>query len=481
MRRALAAAILLTASPAAAETVYVNAPLTSAPTGSGGVVAGSRGGSFGPDGWTTTGDDDAIWFLIPATLPTARIEVSAKGISSTNLDGEEHDLIVTYGDNDRTEPVEYMPAYRNNNFKTNLRVFGSASPGAGGRPGGANKLELRLCPAGFPGYSDSCPPGCTDVFEVGYLGGPPESIPWDPATNYRMKISWTPGSIKYTRGVEPEVNIGYPGTLAPKALRVRIGSPRHGVGSVNRMPKGITFSNLVIAGEPGTATPVCGGTVVSDAGVPPGCDATKPISAESLQMLPGGVARATYRHCAGAASLRIAQFWVGDVVDPIVPNLSGGYEGGKLFVGEQSCAPGEAKTLSGPHGSLDCARTIVKSEGDKLAIDWAITLESKGLGQLPRPFFVDAKGGSAMPEPRLGWTKIGTYGELPASAADAGVESSADAGKIDPPPRNSNLEGDEPGGGELPCSCSTPGRPARTTPLALAGLALLLLVSRKRG
>lgn len=482
MRRALAAAILLVSSQAtAAETIYVNDPLTAPPKGAiDSVLVGSKGGTFGPDGWTTTGDDDAIWFVIPATLPNARVEVNVKGISDANLNGEEHDIIVTYGDTDRMEPVEYMPAYRNNNFKTNLRIFGSASPGAGGRPGGSNKLELRLCPSGFPGYSDSCPPGCPDVFEVGYLGGKPESIPWDPSQNYRMKIWWSPGSIKYTRGVEPEVSIGYPGTLAPKALRVRIGSPRHGVGSVNRMPRGLTFSNVLIAGEPGVATPVCGGTVAPDAGssdAPAAC-----ISADPLQMLDGGIARATYRHCAGAASLRIAQFWLGDAVDPVVPNISGAYEAGNLVVGDQSCKPGEAKVLSTAHGSLDCARTVVKSDGDKLTIDWALTPDAKGLGFMPRPFFVDAKGGTATPEPRLGWTKVGTYGET-SLEADAGPIATDDAGRFlpDGARRSDYLDSDDLGGGELPCSCSTPGRSSRTTPLAFAAFALLLLVSRKRG
>jgi len=473
MRRTLVAALLLVASPAAAaETVYVNSALTSLPTGEAGVVIGSKGGSFGSEGWTTTGDDDAIWFLIPTTLPTARVEVSVKGISNENLNGEEHDIIVTYGDNDRTEPVEYMPAYRNNNFKTNLRIFGSASAAAGGRPGGSNKLELRLCPAGAPGYSDSCPAGCPDVFEVGYLGGRPESIPWDPATNYRMKISWAPGSIKYTRGVEPEVNIGYPGTLAPKALRVRIGSPRHGVGSVNRMPKGLTFSNIVIAGEPGTPTAVCGGTVAPpDAGATTDC-----LRADPLQVLEGGVARATYRHCGG---VRIAQFWVGDVVDPVVPNLSGSYEGGRLSIGEQSCTPGEAKTLTTTHGSLDCARTKVTSEGDKLTIDWALSLDPKGLGYMPRAFFVDAKGGATIPEPRLGWTKIGTYG-APIAAADAGALADSDTFTPAPPARWPGADRDDQVG-DFTGSCSARGGSTRATPLAFAAIALLLFASRKRG
>ena len=261
MKRFITCALLLVAPTAsAAETVYVDAPLTSAPIGSGGVVIGSKGGAFGPDGWTTTGDEDAIWFLIPATLPTARVEVSVKGISAANLDGEEHDLIVTYGDTDREEPVAYAPAYRNNNFKTNLRIFGAGSAAAGGRPLGANKLELRLCPSGLPGHSEGCPAGCADVFEVGYLDGKPEAIPWVATTTYRMKIAWAPGTISYTRGVEPAVTIGYPGTLAPKALRVRIGSPRHGAGSVNRMPKGLTFKDVMIAGAASTETPVCTGT-----------------------------------------------------------------------------------------------------------------------------------------------------------------------------------------------------------------------------
>ena len=473
--RSLTLAALLVASRASAETTYVDDPLSAMPKGAAGVVVGNKGGAFSASGWTTTGDDDALWFLIPATLPTARVEVNVKGVSTTNLDGEEHDLIVTYGDSDRTEPVEYSPAYRNNTFKTNLRIFGAGSPAAGGRPQGANKLELRLCPAGLPGYTDMCPCS-TDVFEVGYLGGPPNAIPWDPATNYRFKISWAPGSIKYTRGIEPEVSIGYPGSLAPKALRVRIGSPRHGVGSVNRMPKGITFQNLLIAGTPGTATPAC---TPADAGVDASstCDPSKPMRVDPLVMS-GDVARVTYHHCAGASSFRIAQFFIGDVVDPVVPNLAGGYEGGRLFVGGDSCAPGEAKKLASAHGSLDCARTKVVAEGNKLTIDWAVSLDPGGLGVKPRPFFVDAKG-TATPEPRLGWTRVGTYD----GATDGGVVVSdtgvvsADAGG-DGAVRTPEMQAEDLGGGELACGCVV-GRRAAPNAWWLLIAALAVRVRRR--
>ncbi len=474
----------------AAEVIYVDHPLTSAPTPKvAAVTVGSRGGSFGPEGWTTTGDEDAIWFLIPATLPKARVEVSVKGISNAVLDGEEHDLLVTYGDTDRTEPVEYSPAYRNNNFKTNLRIFGSASPAAGGRPGGANKLELRLCPSGPPGHSESCAPGCPDIFTVGYLGGPPEAIPWDPATAYRFRVWWAPGAIHYTRGVEPEVRLDHPGTLAPKQLRVRIGSPRHGNGSPNRMPKGITFKDLVIAGEPGAETPVCG--AAADAGTdaattPTDAGCTTGLSASDLSMV-NEAGRVEYRHCTGG-TLRVAQFWVGDVVDATSPSLTGGYEAGKLFVGAQSCTPGDPVVLSSTHGSLDCARTKVVASAGRLTVDWAIRLDPTTLGAAPRGFFVDAKGGT--PELRLGWTKVGMF-SIGGAVADAGItdvgSSEVGSGHEDAstsPPREGGIGAtreDDFGGGELACTCGVPGRlPTRPVPGAplLAG-GLLVGVARR--
>jgi hypothetical protein len=434
------------------------------------VTVGSKGGSFGPDGWTTTGDEDALWFLIPATLPTARVEVSVKGISPANLDGEEHDILVTYGDTDRAEPVDYAPAYRNNNFKTNLRIFGALSAAAGGRPQGANKLELRTCPAGLPGHSEACPPGCTNVFEVAYLGGKPEAVPWVATTSYRMKLAWSPGTISYTRGVEPAVSIGYPGTLAPKALRVRIGSPRHGAGSVNRMPKGITFSNLLIAGDPGAPTPVCGGTVTPDAGT---SDASCSLRTEPLAKV-SDLYRTTYKSCGG---LRIAQFWIGDVVDPVVPNLSGGYEAGRLFVGDQSCTPGETKTLTSAHGSLDCARSKVTTSGDTLIIDWAVKANG-GLALLPRPFFVDAKGGA--PETRLGWTRVGTYGDSVGVEGEGDAVAVDDAGMADAgADAKRNAASDDLGGGELACSCRAVG--GRANPSWWVVLALLFTIRPTRG
>jgi hypothetical protein len=466
------AIVLLATNASAAETIYVDSPLSAMPTGAGGTVVGNKGGTFSASGWTTTGEDDALWFLIPATLPTVRIEVNVKGISNAALDGEEHDLIVTYGDSDRPEPVEYMPAYRNNGFKTNLRIFGSTSEAAGGRPVGANKLELALCTAGAPGYYDMCPCTSGAFFEVGYLGTV-GTIPWDPATNYRFKINWSPGVISYTRsGSEAPVTIKYPGTIAPKNLRVRIGSPRHGVGSPNHMPKGLTFSNLVIAGEPGAATPVCA-TGATDAG------AACMLRADPMTMV-GTIARVPYYHC---GSPRVAQFWVGDAVDPALPNLSGGFDAttSKLFVGDQTCDIGEAKKLTTPDGSLDCSRTKLLIEGTKVTFDWALELNPATLGSKPRGFFVDAKGG--VPETRLGWTRVGTYGSGPVD--DAGVITTPDAAVDGEDPwvaadagngTKGRLQSEDLGGGELACQCGAAGRNAN----AHGVWALLLLLVRRR-
>jgi len=185
-------------------------------------------------------------------------------VSSANLLDEEHDFLVWYGETDAAEPVGYMPWFRNNSFKGQLRIFGKN----GGRPQGASKLELALCPGGSPGYFDTCPDACKDssIYTFAYMGGgAPVAIPWDASTSYRIVVQWKPGVIAWSRGVESEMTATFPGTYAPKALRVRLGSPRHVAGSVNTMPLGIVFKDLKVVGEPGTPTPVCG-SVAPDAG-----------------------------------------------------------------------------------------------------------------------------------------------------------------------------------------------------------------------
>lgn len=220
---------------------------------------GQRGGSYGPDGWTITAEDDTIWYEIPAALPSARIEFTVTGLSigpGGTLSGADHDILTIYQAPDgMAEPVAYSPGFRNNDFKGFIRIFGNQETS---RPG-AVKLELAACPRGAPWYHDTaCPAGC-GIDGIGYANGG-QSPGWDPATSYRIALEWGNGVMSFSRNGAVLGTVPYPGTYAPQPLRIRFGSPRHqGVyPGAAMMPLGITFKDILITGTPGQMTPICG-------------------------------------------------------------------------------------------------------------------------------------------------------------------------------------------------------------------------------
>jgi MYXO-CTERM domain-containing protein len=472
-------ALVTPASLAAAQVTYIDDPLTASPTGGAvaGVTAGSSGGSFGPEGWTTTGDTDTVWWVIPATIPRGRLEVSATGLSiATSLRGQEHDLFGIYGPVLREEPVPYNPWFRNNEFKILVRIFGDLNRCDGCQAVGASKLELALCPAlTAEGYTETaCPAACVAAgydFWQAYLGpaGRGEELPWDAATEYRFVITWEPGLMTYSRGgPEGSSSLTYPGTYAPSELRVRIGPPSSERGPDTAMPRGVTFRNVRFVGETGAATPSCDLPVtMPDAGVTAAC-VDPMITATSLSPVDGRgasqVFHAVYDHCAGAAAFRIAQLWVGASVEPAVPHVAASFEAGRFFLEgtDASCAPGEATVLTGTNGTLDCARSTATPAGEELTVDWALSFDVATLAGAQGVFF-DAKG-TAVPEPRLGWTRMGTFTVEAASMMDAGRETMDAGGDAGAARRPSVMGG---------CGCSA-GAPSRGLPwVAVVGLAVL--------
>ncbi|MGZ3422024.1 MAG: CBM96 family carbohydrate-binding protein [Polyangiales bacterium] len=252
-------AITAIAAPASAAG-YIDDPLT-APTFAG---RGSSGGSFDASGWTTSGPTDTVWYEIPDALPTGKLEIDVTGLSvGGSLVGADHDLLAIYqAPTGKAEPIDYSPWFRNNDFKAFLRIFGSAEVGRGG----AMKLELALCPRGDPWYHDEACPASCDKGDLAYAGGSPTDVGWDATKTYRLGIAWGSGKAVISRDGVDLATLPYDGTYAPKPVRVRIGSPRHGISDVAFMPKGITFKNLIVTGEPGTMTPACGAVVETDAG-----------------------------------------------------------------------------------------------------------------------------------------------------------------------------------------------------------------------
>lgn len=411
----------------AQEVVYVDDPLTSSPSGNQpGVTAGSRGGSFGADGWTVTGDENTVYYVIPAALPRGRVEVTVTGLSTeTNLTGALHDLLVIYGTTDQAEPVSYAPYFRSDDFKVQVRVIGTAETSRGP---GASKLELRRCPMGHPGYHEECDPSCQETVASAYLNGAPMApLPWNPSRDYRLRVTWESGQMSYDRGDSP-VYIDYPGTFAPEELVVRLGSPRHRDGTDNRLPNGMTYSDVLVVGEPGAPTASC----LDDPGPDGPC-----LSAVSLEPADGSgqsaTLRATYEHCEGASTFRIVQIWVGDEVAPGVPHLGGGFENGWFGSEAGSCQPGDDARLTTEWGYLDCTTSDVTFSGDLAVADWTLGFNPATFAGTHGVFF-DAKGGDGDPEPRLGWTHMGQFtvvADPRPEPSDGPAEPAPDAGQPD--------------------------------------------------
>ena len=269
MRRTLFGALLLAWPLPLQAAVYVDDPLTS-PTHPG---RGSKGGSFGAQGWTTTNaptdsSQDAVWYEIPDALESGSVQVTVTGLElGTTLAGSDHDLLVIYqAPTGQPEPVEYSPYFRNNDFKTFIRIFGTQETS---RPG-ATKLELAFCPRGDPWWhDDACTASC-DQGGIAYAFGNDNDLGWDAATPYTLRIEWSAGVMSFLRNGTFLGDVSFAGNWSPQPLRVRIGTPRNdGVypGSVY-MPAGLTFANLQVEGTPGAQTPACGAPVV-DGGTPP--------------------------------------------------------------------------------------------------------------------------------------------------------------------------------------------------------------------
>lgn len=454
---------------------------------------GSQGGTYSAEGWTTTGPTDSVWYEMPDALPAGRVEYSVRGVSTaTTLTGADHDLLAIYqAPTGIAEPVGYSPEFRNNDMKVFTRIFGQVE---GAPRTGAMKLEFVLCPRGEPWYHDTdCPAGCVGNL-IGYANGSPTDIGWDGTAWYRMAVWWGNGMMRFSRDGVELGGVDYAGSYAPGPVRVRIGSPRHGISPDAVMPVGLTFKDVVITGEPGPQSPICE-AAPDDAGIADAapedataCDPSSPIAFGGIAPASGtGVAqtfRVRFTHCEGASAFRVVQLLAGDAVDPGLPALAVGYEGGMLYVGDgsQACAPGENKVLGTPYGGLDCSSSSAAATAGALVVDWSLLFDPSSFAG-DHLLFVDAKGGSSTPESRLGWTDVGSW--TVAAAPDAGVTTDASAGW--PDGSASGPDGSQPNGlASAPsgddagdCACRAAGKPG-SRPAGVAAVAALLAVALAR-
>ncbi len=200
---------------------------------------------------------------------------------------------------------------------------------------------------------------------------------------------------------------------------------------------------------------------------------------------------ASYTHCEGPAAFRIVQLWIGEEVTPEAVRVSLSYEAGVFALESAStCMAGEAKILNGPYADFDCATATATPVGNDLVMRWPLAFDAAAFPGEHR-LFVDARGGTGNPEPRLGWTEMGTF-TVPAPSTDETGSSSGgdvDTGAVSTGSTESSSGGPMPGSddgaidvtggvGASPrdntgCGCSSPtGAPSPAAMLALLAWAV---------
>jgi hypothetical protein len=211
-----------------------------------GTLGNALGGSFGADGWTVTGNADRIYWELPR-LAEGSVEFTMANVTLDNLPLEDHEVFGLYeGGYDIEHPIDYNPEYRNNNYKSMIRIYGQAEPGRSGE----QKIMWGMCPDGPPGYieGDGCVCG-TSFFEEPFGGDPT----WD-GSPQRLRVEWGGGFTRYLRNDEVILEIDWSTSglnFGPDALYVSLGTPRpEDVGTAS-MPIGALFSDVVIEGTTG--------------------------------------------------------------------------------------------------------------------------------------------------------------------------------------------------------------------------------------
>lgn len=445
----------------------------------GGTMGTASGGSFSAEGWTVTSKEDSIWYAVPR-LGDGYVEFTVSGITRANLPLADHEIFSMYeAGYGITEPIRYAPEFRENHYKCLLRIYGAPEMGRVGQ----QKLMWGMCPSGSPGYG-AC--GCGSFFEEPFGG----DGTWD-GTPQRMRIEWGGGQTRLLRNGAQAVVVRWAESglrFGPESLHLMIGSSRNRAVADCGMPIGARFSDVVIAGNmtsrAACTTPMDSGVVPADTGVAPlDSAACSPSAAPTI----GGyepsatrgtqaVFRTSYAHCSGANALRVAQLWVGPAPAAGANSVSVAYEAGALSLDGQRCAPGELRVLAGAHGSLDCARTTVTDTGTTRLITWALTLSPATLGGA-QGVYADAKANTAMPEPRLGWTRLGDFDVRADATMDGGATdggATLDAANTDASRRDAGGSAVEGG-----CGCRATGS-GRSTQFALATMVLVTLSSARR-
>ena len=209
-----------------------------------GTMGSAVGGSFGPDGWTTTDRTDRIYWALPR-LAEGSFEFTVTGLTVELMPLNDHEIFAMYeGGWGIEHPIAYNPEFRVNNYKSMIRIYGQAEADRTGQI----KLMWGLCPQGAPGYGiDTC--ACGSFFEEPFGGDPS----WD-GSPQRLRVEWDAMGSRLLRNGELVLDIDASASglsLGPQALYASLGTPRPLDVDTAGMPVGVTYSDVVVEGTTG--------------------------------------------------------------------------------------------------------------------------------------------------------------------------------------------------------------------------------------
>jgi hypothetical protein len=221
----------------------------------GGTMGTPVGGGFDDSGWTVTGVADRVYWSVPR-LTEGFVEFTVANITPANLPLNDHEIFAMYeGGYDIEHPIGYDPEFRNNAYKSMIRIYGELE---GPERFGKQKIMWGICPFGAPGYHNG---GCPCVSPEGFFDEPfGGDGTWD-GTPQRLRVEWKDGVTTYSRNGAEVLKIEWYDTgltFGPEDLYVSLGNPRpEAVGSAS-MPIGAVFSDVVIEGWTGPVAATCG-------------------------------------------------------------------------------------------------------------------------------------------------------------------------------------------------------------------------------
>jgi hypothetical protein len=218
----------------------------------GGTMGTPVGGAFGPEGWTVTAVADRIYWSVPR-LVEGSVEFTIKNLTSDMLPLNDHEVFAMYeGGHGIEHPIGYSPEFRNNAYKSMIRIYGAAE----GDRFGKQKIMWGMCPFGAGYHDGTCP--CTDpqgFFEEPFGG----DGTWD-GSPQRLRVEWKDGITRFSRNGNEVLSIDWTAsglTFGPQELYVSLGNPRPEAVDTAAMPIGAIFADLLIEGWTGPEAATC--------------------------------------------------------------------------------------------------------------------------------------------------------------------------------------------------------------------------------